>query len=100
VNGGGSTAGLRKHEERDGADGQGLHVSERGERRQLTWKMQTRKAKSCKPDPCEDSKENLIFQISVEFGFWQDLRISKGDLEEIWTQGFFFLNSSRLLRDC
>jgi hypothetical protein len=52
--------------------------------------MQTRKAKSCKPDPCEDSKENLIFQISVEFGFWQDLRISKGDLEEIWTQGFFF----------
>jgi hypothetical protein len=41
--GGGSEAGLGWRKERDGAHRRGPHVNEKGERRQLTWKMQTRK---------------------------------------------------------
>jgi hypothetical protein len=36
--------GLGQRKERDEADGWGPLVSARGERRRLTWKMQTRKA--------------------------------------------------------
>jgi hypothetical protein len=44
----------------------------------------------------EKIRNVLIFEFKYISEFGKTLRISKGDLEAIWTQGFF-LNSSRLL---
>jgi hypothetical protein len=46
----------------------------------------------------EKNRNVLIFEFKYILEFGKTLRISKGDLEAIWTQGFF-LNSSRLPND-
>jgi hypothetical protein len=65
------------------------------------WEGQTDtgRAGPVRPDPSEDSKEKLIFQISTEFGFWQDIENFCHEIYKEFGHKNFFLNSSRLLKD-
>jgi hypothetical protein len=49
-------------------------------------------------DKGEKNQKGFDFRNWIDFRIWHDLEFLQGDLEGIWTEGFF-LNSYRLLKD-